>query len=93
MVSLAGRIGGVLGAVAAFVMAVTGGGPSSWAIAGLTASALALVVVVLFIPSETPARRLGHLIQAWRNVAAAPAGAELAGQPSSVPPASARDGS
>ena len=86
MVSLAGRIGGVLGAVAAFVMAVAGGGPSSWAIAGLTASALALIVVVLFIPSETPARRLGHLIQAWRNATAAPAGAELVAQPSSTLP-------
>ena len=93
MVSFAGRIGGALGAVAAFVVAVAGGGPSSWVIAGLTASGLALVVVVLFVPSETPARRLGQLIQACRTATAAPTGAEPAGQPSSAPPVSARDGS
>ncbi|MCF3121993.1 hypothetical protein IPZ68_20100 [Streptomyces arenae] len=61
------RIGALLGAAAASVPAVVGGGTPGWVIAGLTASALVLVVVVLFIPSETPARRLGQLIQAWRN--------------------------
>lgn len=33
----------------------------------LTAAALLVVAIVLFIPSETPARRLGQLIEAWRS--------------------------
>lgn len=33
----------------------------------LCAGLLALAAAVLFWPSETPARRLTHLIQAWRG--------------------------
>ncbi len=66
MVSTAARIGGVLGAAAAFAMAMVRGGLSAWTAGALTAGALVLVAVVLFTPSETPARRLGQLIQAWR---------------------------
>jgi hypothetical protein len=89
---MAARIGGVLGAAAAFVMAMAPAGPPGWAVAGLTADALVLLAVVLLIPSETPVRRLGQLIQAWRNPAAVATGPEpgrsCAG--SSLPP---RDGS
>ncbi|MEU6256930.1 hypothetical protein [Streptomyces sp. NPDC047043] len=92
MVSVAARIGGVLGAAAAFMMAMARGGPSVWAIAGLTACAFALVAVVLFIPSETPARRLGQLIQAWRNPTGAAAGPEP-GRTSTAPSSPARNGS
>jgi hypothetical protein len=92
MVSVAARIGGLLGAAAAFVMAMARGGLSVWAIAGFTACTFGLVVIVLFIPTETPARRLGQLIQAWRN----PAGAVVGSEPSSSSTASsspARNGS
>ncbi|MHC3469363.1 hypothetical protein ACYF6T_11655 [Streptomyces sp. 7R007] len=67
MVNVAARVGGLVGAAAAFVVAVARGGPPVWTIAGLTASALVLVAVVLFVPSETPSRRLAQLIRAWRN--------------------------
>lgn len=72
MVSTAARIGSVLGAATAFAIAVAHGGLSAWTTGALTAGALALVAVVLFIPSETPARRLGQLIQAWRIPTEAP---------------------
>ena len=91
MVSATARIGGVLGAAAAFAIAMARGGLSAWATGALTAGALAMVAVVLFIPSETPARRLGHLIQAWRNPAEAtmrPASA----QPPATPPQPSPDG-
>jgi hypothetical protein len=65
MMSVTARISGLLGTPAAFVLAAARGEPSLWAAAGLTASALALLMVVLFIPSETPTRRLRQLIQAW----------------------------
>ena len=85
------RIGGVLGAAAAFALAMARGGLSAWATGALTASALALVAVVLFIPSETPARRLGNLIQAWRVPTGAPMRPEP-GQSPATPPSSSRDG-
>jgi hypothetical protein len=84
MTSVVARAGGLLGAVAAFMMAMARGGSSAWAIAGFTASAFALIAVVLFIPSETPARRLGQLIQAWRN----PTGAVVGSAPCSPSTAS-----
>jgi hypothetical protein len=65
MTSTAARIGSVVGAAVAFVIAMTRGGLSAWTTGALTAGVLVLVAVVLFIPSETPARRLGQLIQAW----------------------------
>jgi hypothetical protein len=70
MVSWRARIGGLLGVTAACGTAIVGGGPPGWVAAGLTAGALVLLVIVLFIPSETPARRLSQLIQAWRSPAA-----------------------
>ena len=54
MVSVAARIGTLLGAAAAFVLAAARGEPSVWVAAGLAASTLALLMIVLFIPSETP---------------------------------------
>lgn len=67
MVSGATRTGGLVATAAAFVMAAARGGPSAWVIAGLSAGALTLLATILFIPSETPARRLRQLIQALRN--------------------------
>lgn len=72
MRSGAARIGRALGAIAAFVMAAARGGLTDWAAGALTVGGLVLVAAVLFIPSETPARRLRGLIQAWRNPAAEP---------------------
>ncbi|MGW3036768.1 hypothetical protein ACWDCB_36900 [Streptomyces sp. NPDC001178] len=72
MVTTAARIGSVLGAAAAFAIATARGGLSAWTAGTLTAGMLVLVAVVLFIPSETPARRLGQLIQVWRAPAEAP---------------------
>lgn len=69
MRSWAARIGGLLGAAAAFGTALVDAGPPAWMATGLTASMLVLLVLVLFLPSETPARRLVQLIQAWRNPA------------------------
>lgn len=83
MRSWATRIGGLLGAAVAFGMAIVGAGPPGWVAAGLTAGALILLVIVLFLPSETPARRLGQLIQAWRNPA------EVTARPHPSPPSSA----
>ncbi|MEV6020709.1 MULTISPECIES: hypothetical protein [unclassified Streptomyces] len=83
MVSRTARIGGLLGAVVTCGTAVVGAGVPGWTVAGLTGGALVLLVLVLFLPSETPARRLGHLIQAWRNPLGATAG------PSPGPPAGA----
>ncbi|MGW5473554.1 hypothetical protein [Streptomyces chartreusis] len=76
MVRAAARIGSALGAGAAFAIAMARGGLSAWTTGALTAGALALLAVVLFIPSETPARRLGQLIQAWRVPTDAPIGPE-----------------
>ncbi|MEV7737843.1 hypothetical protein AB0O75_38220 [Streptomyces sp. NPDC088921] len=88
MVSVTARISGLLGAAAAFVLAAARGEPSVWAVAGLTASALALLMIVLFIPSETPARRLRQLIQAWKE----PVQADACQEPCriSAPPPQAR---
>jgi hypothetical protein len=91
MMNTAARISGVVGSAAAFAIAMTRGGLSAWATSALTASALVLVAVVLFIPSETPARRLGHLIQAWRTPTGTPTGPEPA-QPSAAPALPCRDG-
>ncbi|MDC2954997.1 hypothetical protein PO587_11020 [Streptomyces gilvifuscus] len=75
MMSLPARVGAALGAAAGFVLVVTRGGPSVWVVTGLTVGVLALVGVVLFVPSETPARRLGQLIRAWRHPSAPDRGA------------------
>lgn len=53
--------------MAAFVVALARGGLTAWAAAALTAGVLLLVMAVLFVPSETPARRLCRLIQAWQG--------------------------
>ncbi len=84
MLSAAARIAGALGTAAAIAITMTGGGLSAWTAGTLTAGALALVAVVLFIPSETPARRLGQLIRAWRIPAEAPIRPEAA-QPPAAP--------
>jgi hypothetical protein len=89
MASVTARVGGLLAAAAAFVLAAARGEPSVWAATGLTASALALLVVVLFIPSETPARRLRQLIQAWKGPTQADAGQEPCRL--SAPPPQARN--
>lgn len=90
MVSTPARIGSVLGAAAAFVIATARGGLSAWVTGTLTAGALALVAIVLFVPSETPARRLGQLIQAWRMPAEVPIRPGPA-RPVPVPPPPAPD--
>jgi hypothetical protein len=78
----AARIGGALGAMAAFVMAVARGGLTAWAAGVLTVGGLVLVAAVVFIPSETPARRLRGLIQAWQNPAAEPESIQRPAPPS-----------
>lgn len=88
MVSTAARIGSVLGAAAAFAIATARGGLSAWTAGTLTAGTLVLVAVVLFIPSETPARRLGQLIKAWRAPAEAPVRPEPVQPPAAPPPLS-----
>jgi hypothetical protein len=66
------RAGSVLGAsAAACVMAFAGGGLSAWMTVAVSAGVLTLAGAVLFWPSETPARRLADLIQAWRGTAQA----------------------
>ncbi|MFE9023838.1 hypothetical protein ACFYNL_35445 [Streptomyces sp. NPDC007808] len=92
MVSTAARLGGVLGATAAFAIAMARGGLSAWTTGMLTAGALVLLAVVLFVPSETPARRLGRLIEAWRTATDSPVRYEPV-QPPEAPPSPARDGS
>ncbi|CAM5321459.1 hypothetical protein SCHAM137S_01993 [Streptomyces chartreusis] len=92
MVNAMARIGGLLGVAAAFVIAMARGGLSAWTTATLTAGALALLVVVLFIPSGTPACRLGSLIQAWRLPAQAPTRPEPALLPATPPPSPDPDG-
>lgn len=88
MVSTAARIAGMLGAVAAFVIAMSRGGLPAWTTGAFTAGALVLVAVVLFVPSETPARRLRQLIQAWRIPTEAPIGPEPVQIPPAPPPPS-----
>ncbi|MFF1810739.1 hypothetical protein ACFVXW_16685 [Streptomyces sp. NPDC058251] len=61
------RAGGALGAVAAFLLAMTRGGLTAWATGTLGMGSLVLVAAILFLPSETPARRLCRLIQAWQS--------------------------
>ncbi|MFF3411234.1 hypothetical protein ACFYW8_34580 [Streptomyces sp. NPDC002742] len=92
MVSRTARIGGLLGAAATFGTAIVGVGVPSWMVAGLAAGALVLLVLVLFLPNETPARRLGQLIQAWRNPVGATAGSSPAPSAGAPSPA-ARNGS
>ncbi|MFE0172345.1 hypothetical protein ACFWZ2_08505 [Streptomyces sp. NPDC059002] len=91
MVSTAARIGSVLGAAAAFAVATARGGLSAWMTGTLTAGTLVLVAVVLFIPNETPARRLSQLIQAWRAPAEAPLRPEPV-QPPAAPHPPSPDG-
>lgn len=91
MVSTAARIGSVLGATAAFAIATACGGLSAWTAGTLTTGTLVLVAVVLFIPSETPARRLGQLIQAWRAPAEASVRLEPVQPPAAPPPISPDD--
>jgi hypothetical protein len=91
MVSTVARIGSVLGAAAAFTIAVARGGLPAWTTGTLTAGALVLVAVVLFIPSETPARRLGQLIQAWRRPTEDSLRPEPV-QPRAAPPLPSQDG-
>ncbi|MFF3889307.1 hypothetical protein [Streptomyces sp. NPDC001914] len=68
MVNVLARAGSVLGAAAAAcAMAFAGGGLPAWMAVALCAGLLALAGAVLFWPTETPARRLTHLIQAWRG--------------------------
>jgi hypothetical protein len=90
MVSAAARLGGVLGPAAAFTIAMAHGGLSAWTTGVLTTGALVLVVVVLFIPNETPARRLGHLIQAWRPTGNSPRPEPV--QPLTAPSPPSQDG-
>ncbi|MGW1956963.1 hypothetical protein ACWCPI_30135 [Streptomyces sp. NPDC001920] len=92
MVSTAARLGGVLGAAAAFAVAMARGGLPAWTTGVLTAGALVLLAVVLFVPSETPARRLGQLIAAWRTATDSPLRYEPV-RPPEAPPSPARDGS
>jgi hypothetical protein len=88
MVSVAARIGTLLGC-SCRMLAAARGEPSVWVAAGLAASALALLMIVLFIPSETPARRLRQLIQAWKGPVQAGASQEPCRL--SAPPAQARN--
>lgn len=81
MRSTAARIGGALSAAVAWTTAITWEALWDWMTAMLAAGALLLVAVVLFTPSETPARRLGRLIQTWRLPA------EGAGHDPTQPPA------
>lgn len=76
MTSGAARLGAALGALAAFTMALVHGGLTAWAAGALAVGGLALVAAVLFVPSETPARRLCRLIQAWQSSPAEAAGPE-----------------
>ncbi len=90
MVNAMARVGGLLGAAAAFVITMARGGLSAWTTGALTAGALALIAVVLFIPSETPARRLSQLIQTWRTPTDAHMPERV--QPSTLPPSPPEDG-
>ncbi|MEU4615241.1 hypothetical protein [Streptomyces umbrinus] len=90
MIGGAARLGAALGALAAFVLALVHGGLTVWAAVALAAGGLALVAAVLFVPSETPARRLCRLIQAWQSSPAGAAGPEPSHR--SAPPSLTRDG-
>ncbi|MFJ8936451.1 hypothetical protein ACIRL0_12155 [Streptomyces sp. NPDC102365] len=72
----AARLGAVLGTLAAFVMAMVQGGLTAWAAGALAVGGLVLVAAVLFVPSETPARRLYRLLQAWQGSSAGADGPE-----------------
>ncbi|MGW1712274.1 hypothetical protein [Streptomyces sp. NPDC002156] len=90
MTSGAARLGAVLGTVAAFVTAMVQGGLTAWAAGALAVGGLALVAAVLFVPSETPARRLCRLLQAWQTPTAGAAGPEPSRRP--APPSAPQDG-
>jgi hypothetical protein len=90
MTSGAARLGAALGVLSAFTMALVHGGLTAWAAGVLAVGGLALVAVVLFVPSETPARRLCRLIQAWQNSTAGAARPEPSDR--SAPPSLTRDG-
>lgn len=83
--STAARIGGLLGALAAFTAATTRGGLATWAAGALTVGGLILAAAILFVPSETPARRLRGLIQAWQSPQARAAGPEPSQHPAASP--------
>lgn len=89
MTSTVARIGSALGGMVAFAITAMRGDLLDWTTGAFTVGALALVAAVLFIPSETPARRLRQLIHTWR-VPAADAGPEAA-QSSALPPSPRRD--
>ena len=91
MTSVATRMGGALGATAAFAVAVARGGLTAWAAGALAVGGLILAAAVLFVPSETPAHRLRLLIQAWQSPPADSAGTG-SGQRPQAPPPPARDG-
>ncbi|GAX57905.1 MULTISPECIES: hypothetical protein [Streptomyces] len=90
MMGGAARLGAALGALAAFVMAMAHGGLTAWAAGALAVGGLVLVAAVLFVPSETPARRLCRLIQAWQSSTAGAAGPEPSQYP--APPSLTQDG-
>ncbi|MEV0908888.1 hypothetical protein [Streptomyces hokutonensis] len=90
MTSGAARLGAALGTLAAFAMAMVRGGLTAWAGGALAAGGLLLVAAVLFVPSETPARRLGRLLQAWHGSTAGAAGPGPSHR--SAPPTVTRDG-
>ena len=90
MTSGAARLGAALGTLAAFAMAMVQGGLTAWVAGALAAGGLVLVAAVLFVPSETPARRLSRLLQAWHGSTAGAAGPEPCRHP--APPSVTRDG-
>jgi len=80
--STAARIGGALSAAIAWTSAMMREDFLDWTTQALAVGSLLLAAAVLFIPSETPARRLGQLIKAWRLPA------EANGHDPTQPPAS-----
>lgn len=83
-------LGAALGGLAAFVMAMADGGLTAWAAGALAVGGLVLMAAVLFVPSETPARRLCRLIRAWQSSPAEAAGPEPGQYP--TPPSLTQDG-
>jgi hypothetical protein len=85
MTSTSARIGSALAGMVAFAITARSGDLLDWTTGAFTVGALVLVAAVLFIPSETPARRLRQLIHAWR-VSARDAGPEPVQSPALPPP-------
>ncbi|SEC44641.1 hypothetical protein SAMN05216489_00763 [Streptomyces sp. 3213] len=90
MTSGAARLGAALGTLAAFAMAMVQGGLTAWAAGAFAVGGLVLVAAVLFVPSETPARRLGRLLQAWHGSTTGAAGPEPSRR--TAPPSATHDG-